>query len=184
MKFSILICSLQKRKCLLRRLINILDPQIDKYKSDIEILTDIDNGKLSIGQKRNKLIKKASGKYIAFIDDDDLVFSNYIDKIMIALESNKDCCGLEGIITTNGRDPRVFIHSIKYNRWFTKRRIYYRSPNHLNPVKRQIALKIKFPHINKGEDRNFSRNIRPLLRTEEYIKGPIYKYLYIKRKKF
>lgn len=178
-KLSILICSIERRKNLLSRLLN----ELEKQKSDsVEILVDIDNGLKSIGLKRNNLLKKSKGEYVSFIDDDDLVSSSYVDDILKAIENKPDCIGIEGIITVDGKNPRVFIHSLKYKSWFENKGIYYRNPNHLNPVKRQIALKALFPDKNSHEDREYSKRIFPLLKSEEYIKKPIYFYLYKSKK--
>ena len=161
----------------------VLDKQVNIYKNDVEVLVDVDGGRQKIGAKRNVLLCRASGKYVAFIDDDDLVTDSYVKNILLGLESDVDCCGMEGIITTNGRDPRKFIHSIRYGKWFESNGIYYRSPNHLNPVKRELALKVKFPCINRGEDFDYSKRLFRLLKTEQYIKEPIYKYLFVSRKR-
>ena len=88
---------------------------------------------------------------------------------------------MEGIITTNGKDPKKFTHSLRHSKWFEKDGVYYRNPNHLNPVKSEIAKKIKFPEVNHGEDRTYSQKILPFLKTEVYIDGPIYFYEYVSK---
>lgn len=178
MKLSILICSLHKRKPFLDRLLKVLCPQVEKY-SDVNVIINKDNGELIIGDKRNKLLEEAkSSEFLCFIDDDDLIADSYVDDIVKALETKPDCVGMEGIITVNNRNPKKFTHSIKYNSWHEKDGVYYRSPNHLNPIKTELALQIKFPSINSGEDQDFSNRILPLLKTEVYIDSPIYFYDY------
>jgi len=140
-------------------------------------LVETDNGQQTIGAKRNKLVRKSSGDYISFIDDDDLVSFDYISKILEAVESNPDCCGIEGIVTFHGDNPTLFCHSVKYQNWSDKNGVYYRSPNHLNPVSRKIAKKVKFPFKNNREDRAYANDIYPFLKTEVYIEEPIYFYL-------
>lgn len=185
MEFSILICSLQSRASFLERLFNNLSSQLNE---NVEVLTSLDNGEKSIGQKRNELLDKAQGKYIAFIDDDDLVSDNYISLILDAVKDNCDVVGMHLIMTIDGRDPQKTYHSLKYNRWFDEpdpengRRKYYRNPNHLNPVKKEYALQVRFPEINNGEDRVYSQKLLPFLKTEVYIEQPIYYYLYRSRK--
>jgi len=176
-KLSILICSLASRADKLQRLMNALQPQINE---SVELLVKTDNGEIPIGKKRNLLLEEASGTYIAFVDDDDLVSEDYVKKILEALESNPDCCGIQGIITFQGQSPRMFIHSLKYKEWFEQNNIYYRCPNHLNPVKREIALQVKFPETNFGEDKDYSTRLFPLLKEERFISGVVYHYLYEK----
>ena len=151
---------------------------------EIEILVESDSGQMPTGTKRNRLLRRAIGEYVAFIDDDDLVSTDYAAKILKAIESNPDCCSLQGEISMTQRKRRgptnritkIFIHSIKYDHWFEKNKIYYRCPNHLNAIKRELALQIKFPDKDTGEDRDFSTRIFPLLKTEEHIDGTIYFY--------
>lgn len=173
-KLSLLICSIETRHVFLNRLVSVINPQLT---DQIEMVVNCDNGEKPIGKKRNELIKSATGEYVAFIDDDDLIAENYIAKIIQAIgNTNCDCVGIEGIMTTDGKTPRKFIHSLQYKTWFEKDEIYYRNPNHLNPIKREIAIKIPFAEINHGEDSDFSKRVLPHLKTESYIEGPIYFY--------
>jgi len=172
MKLSILICTIPKRKQLLKRLLEVLEKQTNEQ---VEILVEEDSRIITIGAKRNLLLERAQGEYICFVDDDDLVSKDYISKILQALKTNPDCCGMEGLLIRR-KNTFKFIHSIKYETWFEKNGIYYRCPNHLNPVKRELALKTKFLDESHGEDNKYSLELRPLLKTEVFIKGPIYFY--------
>jgi len=174
-KLSILICTLEARHVLLKRLMHRLNPQLN---DQVEVLIESDNGKRSIGNKRNMLLKKATGDYVSFIDDDDLVSYGYVRRIFEALKSEPDCCGITGIVTFSNKKPRIFMHSRKNRRWYFKDNIYYRPPNHINPIRRKIALKIGFPDVNRGEDRDFSSKVFKLLKSEKYIEPPIYFYLH------
>jgi glycosyltransferase involved in cell wall biosynthesis len=179
-RLSLLVCSLEARHRDLCRLTNCLQPQMSDA---VELLINIDAGQKTIGQKRNELLEQAAGDYIAFIDDDDLVADDYVEKVLAAVATGPDCCGMEGIITLDGKDPRRFIHSLRYREWFERDGVYYRNPNHLSPVKRELALKIGFPEKNYWEDRDYSARLLPLFHREVYIDGPIYYYLCVKRKK-
>jgi glycosyltransferase involved in cell wall biosynthesis len=179
-RLSILICSLNKRAELLARLRKVLDPQLT---DEVEVIVNVDDGQLSIGDKRNALLEAATGDYIAFVDDDDMVRTTYVKNILEAISTNPDCVGVEGVITVNGQpNGRLFIHSLQYRSWFEKDGVYYRNPNHLSPVKRELALQVKFPAKNHGEDHDYSKALLPFLKTEVYIKGPIYHYDYRENK--
>jgi len=173
MILSILVCSLGARHHLLSQLVQELRKQATL---EVEILVNTDDGQKPIGTKRNELLRRARGKYVAFVDDDDLVSSDYVRKILSAAQSDPDCCGMEGIITLDGGNPRRFIHSTRYDHWFEKDGVYYRPPNHLSPVKRQIALQVGFPEISFAEDRMYSLKLLPLIESEAFIEGPIYYY--------
>jgi len=176
-KLSILICSLYSRAEKLNRLLAKLNPQLN---AEVEVLVKSDHGEMIIGQKRNKLLSEATGEYIAFIDDDDLVSDDYVAKILSAIQTSPDCVGMQGVITFQGQCPRIFIHSTKYDSWFEQNDVYYRPPNHLNPVKRELALQVGFPELNHGEDRDYSMRLKSLLKSEKFITGVIYHYLYEK----
>lgn len=102
MKLSILICHLDQRKHLVVRLLSVLNPQLTP---EVEILTDSTPG-ISIGAKRNQLLARATGQYVVFIDDDDLVSTNYVSLILQAIQNNPDVVDMEGIYTHNGQNPR------------------------------------------------------------------------------
>lgn len=172
---SILTCTLQQRKKIFEKLNFKLADQI-KFRPEVELLANIDNGEKTIGQKRNELLCAAKGEYVVFVDDDDMVTNDYVAKILTAIQyKTPDCCGIEGKVL-RGKNTQKFVHSIKYENWFTDNNIHYRCPNHLNPIKKNLALSVGFRNISSGEDFDFSVRIKPLLKTEVYIKGPIYYY--------
>jgi hypothetical protein len=145
---------------------------------DVEILTDNNLG-YSIGEKRNKLLKRATGDYIAFIDDDDMVVSDYVYRILEATKTNPDCIGTSGKIIINGTTEQQWHISREFGSWYEKDGIYYRTPNHISPVKRELALQTMFKEVNMGEDADYSQRLLPLLKTEVIIEGNIYYYLYV-----
>jgi hypothetical protein len=187
MKLSLLICTIPKRKEMLNNLLNqIADYSKDYFsENELEILID-DSIDKTIGAKRDKLLNKANGEYIAFIDDDDSITEHYFKEIRKGIDGNYDCCSLRGIMTWNGGNPEVFEHSIKYTAWNTTRNIikYERFPNHLNCIKSEIAKQVKFPDLWSAEDRDWSHelNRKQLIKTEYFIDEVIYNYQYIMRK--
>jgi hypothetical protein len=82
-------------------------------------------------------------------------------------------------MTTNGRDRRDFKISNTFSKWEEANGVYYRTINHLCPVKREMALMAKFPRgINQGEDSEYADRLMKYLRTEYYINKPMYHYDY------
>jgi hypothetical protein len=184
--WSILICTLFEREKEFSYIYSNLLKQIqDNHLEDkIEILFYKDNRAVSIGHKRNALLKKSKGMYINFIDDDDDIHPHYIKMIYEKLQNKPDCISLHGIITFNGMTPTLFIHSIKYNSYFNSNGVYFRPPNHLNTIKRSIASQFIFPSISYYEDTNWAMKISKskLLKKEEEITQPYYFYKYVSNK--
>lgn len=176
-RFSILICALEERKHQLTLLLRHLKAQ---STGEVEILVKSDNRELSIGEKRNYLLGQAKGDYVCFIDDDDWVDGQYIPLILEAIEDEPDCVGMIGIMSTNGKNQRRFEHYIQYGNYFTLNQIYCRPPNHLNPIRREIAQEFEFKEINMGEDTDWAMRIckSGKLETETRIGKPIYHYRY------
>ena len=175
-KLSVLICSLDSRREMCRRLVEFITKQVDP--SFLQIYVYVDNGELSIGEKRNRLVKGAVGDYISFVDDDDWVSDNYVSLILDAIRSNPDCCSLNGVMTTNGGNSCRFVHSLSCKSWHEKGSVYYRTPNHLNAIKRSIVLQVPFPNSDYGEDKSFSDAVKPLLHSEVKITDVLYYYRY------
>jgi glycosyltransferase involved in cell wall biosynthesis len=185
-KLSILIPSLEKRLSFRVRLMGILNPQLN---DDVEVISRIDDGSMTVGAKRNLLLEDSKADYIVFIDDDDLIEPFYVSKVLKALEKGPDVVGIHLLHYEDGFLKGFTHHSIKYNHWFQEPNKdqegmtnYYRNPNHLNPVKREFAVKAGFPSIDFGEDRYYSQHLYDYLVTEEDILEPIYSYYHRNQK--
>jgi len=156
----------------------------DTY-GDVEVIYFEDNYQHSIGHKRNILLQGAQGDYIAFIDSDDRIGPNYFKHAFKGIEQGVDACGLTGIITEDGQNPKKFIHSMRYDSWFEKDGVYYRNNNHLNVIRREIAQKMKFPETSQGEDHDYSKKLLAsgLIKTEYWDENEILYYYDFRSKK-
>lgn len=182
-KLSILICSLQRRKLFLDRLMQCIQPQL-AGNDGVEMLTEIDNGEISIGAKRNALLQKATGDYVAFVDDDDLVADDYVSSILSAIESSPDVIGFPILVSTDGTYVEYGFISSVFHSWFdlpdpfkSGRLSFFACANHITPVRRDLALRVGFPSRQKKEDLSFSFRLREHLSSEVYLDAPMYYYL-------
>lgn len=180
--WSILICTLEERTESFSYIFSKLYTQICKLglQDRIEILACRDNRENSVGFKRNLLLNEALGEYTCYVDDDDDIHDNYVGMLYEKILKKPDCVSLVGVITMYGQDPHLFIHSLKYHAYFMHNNIYYRPPNHLNPMKRSIALQVKFPEKIYGEDYDWTLKLHEtgLIKTEEEVTVPYYHYKY------
>jgi glycosyltransferase involved in cell wall biosynthesis len=176
---SILIPTLPSRINMLSMLIQRLNKQIIDFDfiDRVQILTLCDTKEFSVGKKRNMLLEMSCGKYVCFIDDDDQISDKYLFEIMRATQSNADVitfCGdyVENKLTT----PFSIscIHRGNYNH----PNIFYRLPNHLCPVKREIAMICQFTDKNFGEDSDYSERINKHIKNEFHIQDKLYFYMY------
>jgi len=97
-----------------------------------------------------------------------------------------DCVGITGELRF-GNDPHLlFYHSMKYSLdWWDDKATavpgkaqYYRTPNHLNPVRKELAMKARFiDEEDWSEDHSYGKRLHKLIKTEVYIQHPIYYYI-------
>jgi cellulose synthase/poly-beta-1,6-N-acetylglucosamine synthase-like glycosyltransferase len=185
-KLSILIPTLVRREALFQKVYNELTRQrleLDK-PTQVEIIFYRDTGKVSIGAKRNLLIKEAQGEYVCFVDDDDMVSPDYIRTILNGLKDNPDTVQLNGRITTNGLNPKRFEHSIKYVKYAEINGVYQRPPNHLNPIKKELVQDILFKEVNFGEDTDWALRVLATkrIKTEYSHTNLLYYYNFVPKK--
>jgi len=172
---SILICTLEERKnTFLKRLLEIIKPQIAGKNVEIVILSD--NAETKIGSKRNLAIEKSSGDYLCFIDDDDIVSVNYVDLILEKIKLKPDVISITAKITTNGDNEKLVKMGIEYEHGQFDD-VYYRRPNHLS-VHRRENINQKFLDIRTGEDDEWASRRLSEIKTQEKIDEIIYHYDY------
>lgn len=147
---------------------------------EVEILWEQDNKEISIGAKRQRLLERARGRFVAFIDDDDRVSDNYVKRICDVIEANPDidCVGLLGEHTTDGANPESFVGSLRYRDWAPDRDGYrhVRPPYHKTPVERMAALRAGFRDERFGEDHGYSMRLLDTLRREAFIDDEVLYY--------
>jgi glycosyltransferase involved in cell wall biosynthesis len=179
---SLLIPTLASRRPQFTALHDALMRQIaaGRLESEVEVLSLCDDGSRPTGAKRNALLDRAAGEFVAFVDDDDLVDAGYVASICDAIRRRPgiDCVGIKGIITFRGRHPRVFIHSIRYSDYSSAAGVYTRPPYHLNPIRRSIAAAYRFREVYYSEDIDWALRIAQdrRLQSEEFIDAILYHY--------
>lgn len=157
---SILIPSIPERSEKLSKLLSILNEQIQKVETtnlQIEVLTDSSAkylyGGLTVGAKRDLLVQKSQGKYVCFLDDDDMPSPRYVSAIISMCETNADVCCFRTFVKLDDYWGLID-HSLDNpeNQQMKSHNTTYRKPWHINPVKSEYAKKHHFKDINNAED--------------------------------
>lgn len=167
--------------------------------SDVEIISLCDNKRYTVGTKRNHLVNNAVGRYVIFVDDDDRVAHNYLDIIVNciynedlqdALKDRRMNTEYKGATTISfkGRlfQRGVYAGVIDYDSSFAgvQKNLpgqYLRWPNHICAVRRDLAIKCRFPDINKQEDRAFAEALHAFDTHPIKINEQLYDYMFDER---
>ena len=81
MLWSVLISGIPERYHTVQPLLfSLLETQSAARIPDIELCYLLDNKRRTVGAKRNALLDMARGEYVSFIDDDDLVATDYVQR--------------------------------------------------------------------------------------------------------
>lgn len=184
MDISILIPTMKSREPLFRQVLADIQKQARECPEiKTEILWESDNGELTLGQKRNVLMDRCTGKYHCFIDDDDILAPDYLRTFvpMITSGVDYDCASFVGAHYNRGQFTKLFHHSLKYPEWDELPDRYIRSVSPMNLIRTSIVREVRYKDIRNTEDHEFSKRLMAsgLLKTEYEINPthPIYHYI-------
>ena len=148
---SILIPTLVDRQAQFTQLVASLREQFARICPGLrlEINELRDNREMSVGMKRRLLLERATGKYVAFIDDDDSVTDAYFEDFLTCFTSGHDVMMLRGDMIGH-----TFVHSISHSLSgaMYANNMFIRPPNHLNPMLADFARLVTFEDAIRGED--------------------------------
>ena len=182
-KLSILIPTLPNRTHFLNEMVTNIKRQLSNISNpeEVQIVVDPRDKSISTGEKRNNLISAAQGKYVWQVDDDDFISGSSIELLLKAFETDADVIGINGWMTTDGSKRVDWEIRLGHEYKAIKKNgkdYYLRFPNHITPMKKEHAQKIKFQDISWQEDYKWALEMREsgLLKTQEIITHPIYHY--------
>lgn len=171
MKLSVLVPTVSVRKGFLSRLLWGLEPQLNQ---DVEVV--ICSGDTDpMGQKYNRMFQEAKGEYVACVDDDDYLASNYVDRVLTGIKLfGPDYISYGILHTEDGRYMSQVISSKDGDHTWQKQ------PYGILPkcvIKRSIAKDFEFPNHHSG-DQEWSRAVQlsGRVKTEYIIDQVLYFY--------
>ena len=181
---SILIPTMKPRERLFQQVLAEVQKQIrETPQLRVEVLWESDNGELTLGQKRNVLMDRCTGKYHCFIDDDDVLAPYFLQTFVPMIRSgiDYDCASFVGAHYDRGRFNKLFHHSMDYPEWDERPDRFIRSVSPMNMIKTSIVRAVRYKDIRNTEDHEFSKRLMAsgLLNTEFKIdpNRPIYHYI-------
>lgn len=183
MKLSILIPTLPERFDYLKRLKNILEPQVACVPNEVEIKIHDGGKNYTTGRKRNELISLCDGEYFVQVDDDDIVPMYYVSELLKAIQFNPDVVTFKGYMLTDGKNRQNFTIKLG-SKYETVNNHHYRFPNHLCCYKKSLVEHVKFPDITITEDFQWASQVNylGLLKNEIHIDKDMYIYEFRSKK--
>lgn len=155
---SILTPAVPSRLQKLAELCEGIQSQIDELpgRELVEHLVLIDNKRRTVGEKRDALLRSARGNYVAFMDDDDEPFLEYIARLVEAAKQKPDVITFRQHATYNGLESEVHFRLGQENGKFNPGGITLRNAWHVCAWRRTLAIMSSFPASNYGEDWAFA----------------------------
>ena len=184
---SILLPTIHDHQLPFAKLITEITNQLAKNGiwNEIEVLYELDDRTMSIGNKRQLLLERSQGDFVVFIDSDDWIPHDYCLTLWAIIKENTgiDCIGFMQQCSYNGRKNGIACLSNEWDRWGERvhNYDYVRTPFFPNPIRREIALEIGYRDMRFGEDKDFSDRLKAsgLIKNEYCIDKIMYYYQYI-----
>jgi hypothetical protein len=173
--WTILIATLGRRNACLERLLAILMPQVEAAQGRVTVLALRNHGG-DVARFRNQLVEAAPGRYISFVDDDDMVPEYFVREVLPLLDG-VDYIGWRMQAFQDGMRLVPTYHSLAFGEWRQDGSGFYRDVSHLNPVRRELTEGCTFS--GRQEDREWAAQLRPRLRTEHVIDREMYQYYWV-----
>ena len=169
---SVLIPSIPERLDMVRALLTRIETICP---SNTEVLVLIDNKRMSIGEKRQRLLEMARGKYIAYCDDDDNITDSY--HLLADYTGDADVITFQQYAEVDGNKTIVdFDLKHEENEVFVTDGITKRKPFHVCAWKRELVQDVPFDSINWGEDWLFCERALEHIKTQHKINGVLHIY--------
>lgn len=180
--WAILVPTIGERRELFGRLMDGLIPQTLKHDGRVRVHGWFNNGRPSLPEIRQRMVRAAGTEYVSFVDDDDVVAPYFVDEVMAALAGRPDYVGFQVQCYSDGAPTAISYHDLTHGRWENQRHRHLRDISHINPIRTTLALTADFSRARRGqpEDRVWADQLRrgKKLREQVVIDRIMYHYLY------
>lgn len=186
---SILVATTPDRNEMFTELFNELHKQLEYMNTfhpslgNIEILVDdskrfLDGG-LSIGKKREALLKRAEGRYLCYLDSDEKIAGNYLETLVRLCQTKADVITFRSLANLDTYWSLVDM-SLNYsvNDETNPNFITRRMPWHICPVKSHLAKVHQFSDTSYGEDWGWFEKVLKGCTSEAHTDAIIHSYVH------
>lgn len=185
-QLSILIPTIPERREMFFRLTDKINRQITYCSTvhpslgRVELLFDdskkfLDGG-LSIGKKRESLVKRAEGIYSCFVDDDEDVSPDYVESLLRLTQREADIITFRNITILENYWMIVDMGIHYPNDQPNGKHMIRRRPWHICPVKTTFAKMYDFEDSNYGEDFGWMDKVLKHVTTEAKTEAVLHMY--------
>jgi len=178
-------------------LYSLLESQSVARRPDVELCYLMDNRRRSVGAKRNALLDLSRGEYVSFIDDDDEVATDYVQKIAAAIAAGRRSSPPADVICFPQKatiQPAGVVHECSYSLAHFRSRppesrrqlapsdkpntlLWTGPPAHTMAWRREIVKDTRFEERNFGEDTAWVDAVCAAAKTEIQLEcEPLYFY--------
>lgn len=126
------------------------------------------HGGLSIGKKREALVRGAEGKYLCFLDDDEDIAPNYVETLVRLCHQGTDVVTFRSFAKTDFYWTVVDMRLGSDNEEATPDRIVKRNAWHICPVRSEYAKMYEFQDSNYGEDWQWFERVLSHCKSESH----------------
>lgn len=180
-KLSVLIPTITARETEANALFRDLEQRV--IGKPVEILMLRDNRFHNLGEKRNQLLRAATGDYITFLDDDDVLLDDYFTLVLEATQSGADVITYDQWIVYDGMEGRVNCRLGYEPEAFAPGAVCKRPPWFWCAWKRDLATAYRVPQsftdangITHHEDLLWLRHLWLEATTEAHIPKVLHRY--------
>lgn len=177
---SVLIPTITERESEANTLFRSLETRV--AGKPVELLMLRENKLCGIGEARNKLLRAAGGKYITFLDDDDLLLEGYFELVLQNIDSDKDVITYDQWAVIDGAEGRISCRLGNEHEPFRPGGVAKRPPWFWCAWRRELACAYAVPQVKRNEDVLWLRHLWVEAETEAHIPQVLHRYQFDSKK--
>jgi hypothetical protein len=128
-----------------------LNRQASRYGNGVELSVEVDSGEATSGVKRQRLLDRSHGDFVCYVDDDDRLDPEYLDRIWDGIARGADLVTFDLELTRSDRPRHRELW--RYGLHAQDRRRGQMTANHLCVWRRDLATRVSWcPELGYADD--------------------------------